>query len=196
VCCGVLQCVAVFCSALQCHNRTPQGIMLQCDTVCCGVLQCVAVCCSAVQCHESTPRGSVLQCDIVCCGVLQFVAVCCSIIIQRHEAVCCSVIRCAAVCCSVLQCVAVCCSAVHCHKATPRGSGCSVTQCVVTCCIYSLLHVGCHFFNLKSQSIFNFSWSLLPRSVEKKPIRLRLESRIEQNSKCNIMYLTHTYLCL
>jgi len=41
--------------------------------------------------------------------------------------------------------------------------------------IYSLLHLGCHFFILKSQSMIWFSRSLLQRSVEKRPRRLRLE---------------------
>ena len=36
-----------------------------------------------------------------------------------------------------------------------------------------LLHLECHCFNLKSQSIIEFSRSLLPRSVEKRPMRLR-----------------------
>jgi len=78
----MLQCVAVFCSGLQCFVCS----VLQFVAVCCSVLQCVAVCCS------------VLQCVAVCCSVLQCVAVCCS------------VLQCVAVCCSMLQCVAVCCS--------------------------------------------------------------------------------------
>ena len=40
---------------------------------------------------------------------------------------------------------------------------------------YTLLHLECHFFNLESQSRIEFSRSLLPRSVEKRPMRLRLE---------------------
>jgi len=52
---GVLQCVAVCCSVLQCVALS----------VCCSVLQCLAVCCIV----------SVLQCVAVCCSVLQCVAV-------------------------------------------------------------------------------------------------------------------------
>ena len=40
--------------------------------------------------------------------------------------------------------------------------------------MYSLLHLECHFFKLKSQSMFWFSRSFLPRSVEKRPMKLRL----------------------
>jgi len=53
----VLQCVAVFCSVLQC--AAVSGSVLQCVAVCCSVLQCVAV------------RDSVLQWAAVCCNVLQ-----------------------------------------------------------------------------------------------------------------------------
>ena len=55
--------------------------------------------------------------------------------------------------------------------------------------LYSLLYLECHFFNLKSQPMFKFCRSLWPRSVEKRPMRLRLESKIEQHSKCNRLYL-------
>jgi len=55
-------------------------------------------------------------------------------------------------------------------------------------CCYSLLHLECHFFNLQSQSIILFSRSLLPRSVEKRPRRLRLEIEIKWHSKCNGLY--------
>ena len=44
---------------------------------------------------------------------------------------------------------------------------------------YSLLHLECHFFNFKSQSIIYVSRSLLPRSVEKRQMRKRLEIEIE-----------------
>jgi len=44
---------------------------------------------------------------------------------------------------------------------------------------YSLLHIQCHFFFLKSQCMIQFSRSLLPRSAEKTPTRLRLEIEIE-----------------
>jgi len=44
---------------------------------------------------------------------------------------------------------------------------------------YSLLHSECHFFIVKSQSKIWSSRSLLLRSVEKRPGRLRLEIEIE-----------------
>ena len=50
---------------------------------------------------------------------------------------------------------------------------------------YSILHFECHFLNFKSQSTIPFSRSCLPRSVEKGPIRLRLEMKIEWHSKLN-----------
>ena len=49
VCCGVLQCVAVWCS------------VLQCVTACCSVLQCVAVCCS-VKAKMSKAKATVQSC--------------------------------------------------------------------------------------------------------------------------------------
>ena len=65
----VLQCVAVYRSALQ---RALQCVLTHerrlLDITCVAVLQCVAVCCS------------VLQCVAVCCSVLQCVAVCCSVL--------------------------------------------------------------------------------------------------------------------
>jgi len=58
VCCSVLQCVAVRCSALQCSAvvmflRSVLAVcrsVLQCVAVCFSELQCVAVCCSVSQC--------------------------------------------------------------------------------------------------------------------------------------------------
>jgi len=58
--------------------------------------------------------------------------------------------------------------------------------------IYSLLHWECHFSNLETQSIVWISWSLLPRSVEKRPIRLGLENQIERHSKCNRLYFARS----
>ena len=58
MCCGVLWCVAVRCSALQ---RA---------AVCCSVLRCVAVCCSMLQCFAVFCSVHVLQCAAVCCCVL------------------------------------------------------------------------------------------------------------------------------
>jgi len=50
-----------------------------------------------------------------------------------------------------------------------------MSTCVI---IYSLMRFSSllHFSNLKTQLIIHFSTSLLPRSVEKKPISLRLEN--------------------
>jgi len=53
---------------------------------------------------------------------------------------------------------------------------------------YSLLHLQCHFFILNSQSMISISRSLLPRFVEKRPRRLRLEIKIEWHCKCNRLY--------
>jgi len=55
--------------------------------------------------------------------------------------------------------------------------------------MYSLLHLECHFFILESQSTIYFSRSLLPRSFEKRPRRLRLEIEIQWHSKCKRLYI-------
>ena len=55
---GLIQCVAVCCSVLQC------------------MLQCVAVCCVLIHIQ----RRGLIQCVAVCCSVLQCVAVCCSVL--------------------------------------------------------------------------------------------------------------------
>jgi len=69
---------------------------------------------------------------------------------------------------------------------------CGVCEwCVWVACVnsrYCLLHSECHFFILYSQSMILFSRSLLPRSVEKRPRRLRLEIEIKWRSKCNSRY--------
>jgi len=57
------------------------------------------------------------------------------------------------------------------------------------CWSHNLLHLKWPFFNLKSQSLMQFSRSLLPRSVEKRPRRLWLEIEIKWHSKCNRLYL-------
>jgi len=54
---------------------------------------------------------------------------------------------------------------------------------------HSLLHSECHFFFLKSQSIIEFSRFLLPRSVEKRQMRLRLELENDTHSNHNWLYL-------
>jgi len=127
VCCSALQCVVVCCdcSVVQCgavwcgvvhqvsfHFNTLKYIVLQCVAVCvavrCSVLQCCAVWRSVVRCVVSGLLG-VLQC------VLQYVAVCCSVV--QYGAAWCDVLYqvclvCCSVCCSALQCVAVLCSIV------------------------------------------------------------------------------------
>ena len=55
VCCSVLQCVAVCCSADISYIRWQTRVAVcrsvsQCVAVCCSVLQCVAVCWSVLQC--------------------------------------------------------------------------------------------------------------------------------------------------
>jgi len=59
--------------------------------------------------------------------------------------------------------------------------------------IYSLLHLECRFFIFNSQSMIWFARSLLPRSVEKRPKRLRLGIEIKWHSKCNrqLGHVTH-----
>jgi len=78
VCCGLMQCVAVFgISVLQYADLRFDAELVdykglqfkKCVAECCSVLQCVAVCCS------------VLQCVAVCCSVMHCVAaVCCSVL--------------------------------------------------------------------------------------------------------------------
>jgi len=41
--------------------------------------------------------------------------------------------------------------------------------------VYSLSQLECHFFSLKSQLLIVFSRSLLPRFIENRPMKLRLE---------------------
>jgi len=67
---GVLQCVAVCYSMLQCVASAGCGCVMLCilnreTGVCDAHLWCVAVCCS------------MMQYVAVCCSVLQYVAVCC-----------------------------------------------------------------------------------------------------------------------
>ena len=47
---SVLHCVALFCSVLQSLEIAHATGVLQCVAVCCSALQCVAVCCSVLQC--------------------------------------------------------------------------------------------------------------------------------------------------
>jgi len=55
----MLQCVALFCSALTCNQRMAvvhlektmtDSMSLQCVAISCSVLQCVAICYSVLQC--------------------------------------------------------------------------------------------------------------------------------------------------
>jgi len=78
----VLQCVAVWCSLVQCVVALIYQVFAEFSLACAGdddffVLQCVAVCCSVLQC--GAVWCSVVQCVAVCCSVLQCVAVCCSV---------------------------------------------------------------------------------------------------------------------
>jgi len=109
VCCSVLQCVAVCCSAMQIYmykgTEEPKGppmvLQMQCVAVCCGVMQCVAVrrnsMCVKV---PKSPKG-----DPWCCKCSRQ-----SIHTQQRHLLCCSVWQCVAVRYNVLQCVAVHCS--------------------------------------------------------------------------------------
>jgi len=57
--------------------------------------------------------------------------------------------------------------------------------------IYNLLHLEFYFFILKYQSMFRFSTSRLPRSVGKRPRRLRLVIEIEWHSAGNRLYVQY-----
>jgi len=109
-CCSVLQCVAVYCSALHprdCKHYSGQPFLV----LCCSVLQRAAVCCN------------VLQYVIMYCSVLQSVSVCCNVlrcVAVRHAHMIASTspvspfLSCSTVYCSVLQCAAVYCRALQC----------------------------------------------------------------------------------
>ena len=118
MCCSVLQCVAVCCTAI--FNPTifsPTKKDLSRSAVCCGVvLRYVVACCSDIrECHHWC---SVLQCVAVCCSVLQwylrmpFNDATSQWVYQGQQ--------CVAVCCSVLQCVAVCYSDIREWRPTMR----------------------------------------------------------------------------
>jgi len=71
--CSVLQCVAVYCSALQwVIISRPRGLSSSSVTVCCSVLQC---CSELLYPDHLICRPPLLQCVAVCCSVLQCVAV-------------------------------------------------------------------------------------------------------------------------
>ena len=59
--------------------------------------------------------------------------------------------------------------------------------------IYTYIHhhstaYGKHFFSHKSESFISFTRSLLPRFIEKRPVRLRFEIEIGQLFKRNRLY--------
>jgi len=58
--------------------------------------------------------------------------------------------------------------------------------------MYSVLHLDCHVFILKSPLMIYFLTSLSPPSVGKRPRILRLEIEIKRHSKCNRLYTTVT----
>jgi len=119
VCCSVLQCVAVCCSAsLSSYSQSPEepshnaserasGSHGSSVTMCCSVLQCVAVCCSVLQ--NVAMYCSVLQCVAVHLSppthkVLKNPAI---MPASEPAGLTVVVLQYVAVCCSVLQCVAV-----------------------------------------------------------------------------------------
>ena len=55
------------------------------------------------------------------------------------------------------------------------------------------LAIGLSFLESQTQASLQFSTSFLPRFVEKKPIRLRLEVSIERHSKYNRLYIACEY---
>ena len=129
VCCSVLQCVAVCCSAFPFTATTNVSPV----SVRCSVLKRVAACCSVLQWALFHIRYQ--RVFRMCCSMLQRVAACRNVAqVGRVEVkgilpVCKDVtyvlinmcshqhVRCLRVfrmCCSVLQCVAVCCSVLQC----------------------------------------------------------------------------------
>jgi len=89
VCCNVLQCGAVWCSALHwCCGLIMRSLLAA------SLLVCVAVCCSMLQCGAVC--WSVVQCVGVWCSVVHCVAVCCSVL--QH------VMQCVVVCCGLPSC--------------------------------------------------------------------------------------------
>ena len=158
MCCSVLQCVTVCCSAdkdpcvltvfwarsaatercsmrRECHQYIP---------VCCSVLQCVAVCYSVLQC--AAVCCSVLQCFAVCCRVLQCLPrKCCMRKECRHcIALHCCVLWCDSVCSSVLQCITVRCSVLQRYPQEQRymkGISSVCRACGIVCCIVRCFNI-------------------------------------------------------
>ena len=137
----------------------------------CSVLQCVAMCCSVF-------LKGILESEIWMSFVFSVFRSCWggNSLWNTPPKVCCSVLQCVAVCCSVLQCVALIVFSsslwIYSWLSTLTPSS-------------SQLHSKCHILSLKSQSLIFFSRSLLPRSVENRPMRLRLQIEIGWHSKCN-----------
>ena len=70
----MLQCVAVYCSVLQCAAYSCVNVKYndraaRCAAVCCSMLQCVTVCCSVLQCAVCELRESFSSCCCVVCAV-------------------------------------------------------------------------------------------------------------------------------
>ena len=144
MCCCVAD-VAVYCSSWQCvkqshvvYNMSRSVAALQCVAAYCSVLQCIAVCCSVLQCvEESHVVYDMRQCVVV----LQCCAVCCSALqcVKRSHVVynmsqCVAVLQCVAayaVCCGILRCVAVC-ESISCGD-TLGGSSRLRCNCIFSC---------------------------------------------------------------
>jgi len=183
VCCSVLQSVAVCCSVFivtLCATCTKLSSFVY-TPVCCSVLQCVAVCCSVLQ--WVAVSCSVLQCAAVCCSVLQCIHrnVVCHVYQVIQFCVYSCVLQCVAMCCSVLQCVAVCCNVLQ-----RVAVCCSVLQCVAACWAgrsWSQAHpvaFGVSFLKYQNSIVYLVRLVLfLPHCVEKRPIRLRMQNKIE-----------------
>ena len=92
----------------------------------------------------------------------------------------CSVLQCVAVCCSVLQCVAVCCSVLQCVAvcwwSSSLGLVCHVPLMVACCSVLQCVAVCCSVLQCRSR---------LSSSVEKRPMRCRLQIEIEWLSQYN-----------
>jgi len=117
VCHNAWQCVAAFCSVLQC-------VALQRVTVRCCMLHCANMC-------VRSPRISATKRYRRC----QNRSYCGCLIFGQHAAICCSVLQCVAVYCSVLQCVAVCCSVFRCVEVF------SSFEDVVWCSVHCTIHI-------------------------------------------------------
>jgi len=79
----MVQCVAMWCSMLQCVAASILAMLQGPDCELQGV-SCVAGCCRVLQCVAKMPGGSDrelhgVSCVAVCCSVLQCVTVCCSV---------------------------------------------------------------------------------------------------------------------